>query len=204
MAGIHNKIVVAQRIWGTDAYIAYYDNGDAVMFSNLDDDAALQRFVQECSTEGCAKTVEFPVQTGAQSRVKCRQTIYCKQLTIGGSAAVTDTAANIINSVTKGGISYIIWSPTAKKVTVHEGLLNTGKPISVPDIRKASKSVLEFMQQCINQGYVLKRVYQTTVDNRLVTAVEFLFSMKKLPRDFKGSEVERVDEDELQSLGFEI
>lgn len=204
MAGIRNKIVVAQKIWGTESYIAYYDNGDAVMFTHLEDDPALGAFVKECTIEGCSKTVEFPVPAGAQSKVKCRQTIYCKSMTIGGATTLKDTAMGAVNAIAKGGINYVIWSPTFKRLIVQEGVIGSGRPISIPDLSKVPKATLDFMQQCINEHYALKRAYRTTVDNHMISAVDYLFSVKKLPKDFKGSDVDQIDDDELQAMGFAV
>lgn len=204
MPGVRNKIVVAQRIWGTDNYIAYYDNGDAMMFDAADEDDKLAAFIEECSTTGCSKTVEFPVQTGAQTKVKCRQTIYCKGLVVGGGTSVSEAAAGLLNSIAKGGLNCVVWCPTFHRLTLYEGVLNTPRPVNLSDLNAAPKAAREFMQQCVKSGYSLCRVYQTTVNNRVTTVEEYLFSAKKLPRDFRGSDTDQITVEELCSWGFEI
>lgn len=204
MPGVRNKIVVAQRIWGTDNYIAYYDNGDAVMFDTVEEDDRLDAFVRECTTTGCSKTVEFPVQAGAQTRVKCRQTIYCKGLAVSGGISMAETAAGLINSLAKGGMNYAVWCPTFHRLTLYESMLNTPRPLNLADLNSAPRAVREFMQQCVKNGYSLCRVYQTTVNNHVTTVEEYLFSAKKLPKDFRGSDTDQIGVEELRSWGFEI
>lgn len=202
MATIRNKIVIAQRIWGLDNYIAYYDDGSAAMFTSAEDDEQLSEFVRSCATSGCSKTVEFPIQTGAQTKVKCRQTIYCRHLVPGGAGSVVESATGFISGIVKGGITCVVWSPTRQSMTIHEGF--SKKSIHVEVLSNAPKAVWDFMQSCTGEGYTLKRVYRATESGKVATVEEFLFSKRRPPREFAGTSADQITYEELVQFGFKV
>ena len=63
-----------------------------------------------------------------------------------------------------------------------------------------------FMVACAKNGETLKRVFQSTITKagraRVETVTEFLFTMKAVPRTFRGAGVDQASDEELQELGF--
>ncbi len=205
MVDARNKIVIVQHIWGIDNYIAMYDNGDAVMFDKVEEGTRLDSFIKECTTSGWLKTITFPVKSGANTEVKCKQTLYSPILQVTKQTNVLDTATDFINGLTKGGIQYVIWRPYDKSLRVRDGAFGACKTSSLPELASAPSSVHAFIIACLKgNGYALKREYQGTVGEhgraRVVLIEEYLFSAGKVPKEFKGAGVDQIPEDDLREM----
>ena len=205
MINVRNKIVIAQRIWSNDTYIVFYDNGEVVAVSSLDEDEALGQFVRECTTSGCVKVVTIPIFTGTTT-IKCKQSIYSMALQVTPKASFVEAATGMLAGIAKGSIQYVIWNPSANSLHIQDSPIGPGKNIYVDSSMNVPTNVSTLMVACAKNGETLKRVFQSTITKagraRVETVTEFLFTMKAVPRTFRGAGVDQASDEELQELGF--
>ena len=196
-------IIMVQHFPATGNYIVHFQGAECEHFVSDADfqNVEIQEFIADCQRNHNyhESTIHMHTsQIAGKDTVPLRQIIYCRNF-VSKEHEVTQKQG--------GGINWVLWVPSSRKLTVNSGALNASKDFIIDELDEAPGGVIEFMEACIANGMVALSDHHCEPDYsgpevKMNDVDEYFFSTGKIIYGFQHNRVTTLTKEDANAIGI--